>query len=323
MSATGTTTTEPTCTTAGVTTYSADFTKTWAEDKTKEVEIAALGHNFAAPTITWDFTGTKATAALLCGVCGHTESRDCTITSQVYNATCTEDKKTVYTASITVNGTAYTSENTVTEQGTAGHLWGLVTYEWAEDGSACTAKRVCSRNSEHVETAQGSITRVETKPVSCGEPGYITCTAIFREDWATNKTLTLPGETIEHSFGEYVSNKKATCTESGTLLATCGNCGATDEIEDPNAPALGHDYKETENKNGKITYTCSRCGASYTKSAPSTETGSKTSVTSAGSQSDSVRTGDNSNLILWLALLLVSGGVAAATAVGRKRRRTK
>ena len=60
------------------------------------------------------------------------------------------------------------------------------------------------------------------------------------------KATDLPSD--EHSFGEWATTKKATCTENGEKTRTCSACGKT-EIE--SIPALGHNY---------VNLVCSECG---------------------------------------------------------------
>ena len=62
---------------------------------------------------------------------------------------------------------------------------------------------------------------------------------------------------------------------------------------------------------------------SGTKEDNTKESGSKESNTEKNTDVTSPKTGDNSNIFLWLALLFVSGGAVMATAFGRKKRRAE
>ncbi len=109
----GTVTTEATCTTDGVMTYTctvcgATYTET----------IEATGHTYGEPTFTWSDDYSTATATYTCSVCGDTQTVDATVTSVSTAATTTEDGSIVYTASITVDGVEYTATKTVTVQAT-------------------------------------------------------------------------------------------------------------------------------------------------------------------------------------------------------------
>ncbi|MBQ4283064.1 MAG: copper amine oxidase N-terminal domain-containing protein, partial [Lachnospira sp.] len=82
--------------------------------------------------------------------------------------------------------------------------WGATTYEWAEDGSSCTAERVCITDSTHKETAAATITSAEKTPASETEKGWTTYTATFAKDWAATQTKDIqdiPVLTHEHTWG--------------------------------------------------------------------------------------------------------------------------
>ena len=96
---------------------------------------------------------------------------------------------------------------------------------------------------------------------------------------------------------ELVGAKDATCTEDGyTGDEVCKVC-QTVVKQGKVIPALGHDYKD-----GK----CSRCGAEE----PTTPV-----------EPGKPATGDSSTLVLWLALLAVSG-MAVTVIPSRKKRST-
>ena len=63
--------------------------------------------------------------------------------------------------------------------------------------------------------------------------------------------------------------------------------------------------------------------AKITVNEKTEESGSKESNTEKNTDVTSPKTGDDSNIFLWLALLFVSGGTTAATAFGRKKRRAE
>ena len=157
-----------------------------------------------------------------------------------------------------------------------------------------------------------------------------------------------------HTAGEWIIDTPATTTTSGTKHKKCTVCGYTMATE--TIPATGggehthsygskwkydadnhwhecscgdkkdvvaHSFKwvvdkeATATKKGSKHEECKVCG--YKKAAveipatgTSTEPGKPTGP-------DSPQTGDNSNLMLWIALLLVSGGACTALTVKRKK----
>ncbi len=122
----------------------------------------------------------------------------------------------------------------------------------------------------------------------------------------------------------------ATCEKAGTITVGCKNegCSATNTYDDKDAPALGHEFK-TYTYNNDATYTsdgtetakCVRfdkCGKTDTRTA----VGTKLVAASAAKSTDDTnapQTGDNSNIALWLALLLAGGAVTVTSLVSKKR----
>ena len=148
-----------------------------------------------------------------------------------------------------------------------------------------------------------------------------------------------------HTFGEWASNGdgththkctidgcdgfetkdcsggKATCTEK----AVCEVCGkAYGELDANNHADLKHiDAKAaTKDAEGNIEYWyCEECGKYYSD-VDATKEITKAATITAKLPDDpkSPQTGDNSNLMLWLALLFISGGVCTVLTVKRKYR---
>lgn len=77
------------------------------------VVIPALGHNYGAPVFQWNEDHTACTAAVVCADCGKTMTLDCCVTSETTPATEDKDGRTVYTASVAVEGVEYTDQQTV------------------------------------------------------------------------------------------------------------------------------------------------------------------------------------------------------------------
>jgi len=146
-----------------------------------------------------------------------------------------------------------------------------------------------------------------------------------------------------HTFGEWASNGdgthtrqctvdgcngletkdcsggKATCTEK----AVCGICGKAYGEPDPkNHTNLKHFPAKaaTEDAEGNIEYWyCSGCNKYY--SDKDGTKGIKKADTVTAKLPKSPQTGDTSNLMLWIALLFISGGAAIGTTVVSKKKK--
>lgn len=146
-----------------------------------------------------------------------------------------------------------------------------------------------------------------------------------------------------HTFGEWVSNGDGThtrqctadgCTGSETKdcsggkatckdKAVCEVCGkAYGELDPKNHTALKHIPAKaaTEDAEGNIEYWyCSGCNQYYSDKDGTKEIKKANTVTAKLPKSPP--TGDNSSLVLWIALLLASGGAVIGTAVVSKKKK--
>ena len=177
-----------------------------------------------------------------------------------------------------------------------GHAYGTPVWKWNDDFTA-SATFTCGNDASHVETVNAAVTNEVTTEATCEADGVRTYTAKVTfegEEYTDTKTEVIPA--TGHDT-ELVGAKDATCTEDGyTGDEVCKVCGVTVKQGEV-IPALGHDYKD-----GK----CSRCGAEE----PTTpvEPGKPT-------------TGDSSTLVLWLALLAISG--MAVTVIPSRKKRSR
>ena len=193
--------TPATCTEKGTTTYTAKFVETWAETQTKDVvDIPAKDHNWS---VTYSFAedGKTCTATRICANdAKHNVTANATITSAVKTpAICTVDGWTTYTATFKEEW-AETKTLDVQDIPAINHDWS-VTYNFAADGSTCTASRVCKNDANHVETANATITSAVKTPATCTVDGWTTYTATFDEEWADTKTLDVQDITaINHDY---------------------------------------------------------------------------------------------------------------------------
>ena len=162
-------------------------------------------------------------------------------------------------------------------------------------------------------------------------------------------------DTAAHTAGEWIIDTPATATTSGTKHKKCTVCGYTMTIE--TIPATGgehthsygsdwkndatnhwhecscgdkadkaaHDFKWVVDKEATATQKgskheeCRVCG--YKKAAVEIPATGTPTEPGKPADSDSPQTGDNSNMILWIALLFVSGGVVIGIIVYSKKKK--
>ena len=290
-------TTAATCKADGVRTYTAKVTFEGKEyTDTKMETIAATGHAYGAPVWKWndDFT---ASATFTCGNdASHVETVNAAVTNEVTTAaTCKADGVRTYTAKVTFEGKEYTDTKTETIAAT-GHAYGEPVWKWNDDFTA-SATFTCGNDASHVENVTATVTNEVTTAANCEVDGVRTYTAkVTFEDKEYTDTKTEPVPATDHDT-ELVGAKDATCTEDGyTGNEVCKVC-QTVVKQGEVIPALGHDYKD-----GK----CSRCGAEE----PTTPV-----------EPGKPATGDSSTLVLWLALLAISG--MAVTVIPSRKKRSR
>lgn len=188
-------------------------------------------------------------------------------------------------------------------------------------------------------TVDGAITYTSSNPAvatvneTTGEvtivgAGSATITAIAAETDTHKEAIAAYTLTVtDHNFTNYVSNKDATCTEDGTKTAACDHgCGETDTIEDAGS-AKGHSFGEWEIVNsptcttdGSKSIHCKNCDVTKDSTIiPATGTGGDNDRPSKP-DTDAPQTGDNRNMILWIALLVVSAAGIGTTLVIFKKR---
>lgn len=212
-----------------------------------------------------DHTWTEGDGTVTCTKCGweHTH-RWVEDTSKTVPATCTsEGSKTYY---CTADYKDYDQEvhkchstKTVTLAKTA-HHWvnGVCTecgatheHDWQEQTSLAQFPTCTKKGSKTYKCSKCGETKVEEIPAT-GHTWKI-------HQIAQNKSeckCSVCGATKAHDL-EVVSKDPATCTKKGVIHYVCKDCGKKVRDNDPDAPALGHDWK---NQDG----TYSRCNAQHT-----------------------------------------------------------
>ena len=220
--------------------------------------IPALGHDWGAPTYVWAEDGSACTATAVCQRDeNHVITENATITSEETIAPTCEDKgTTTYTAAFTDDNFS-TQTKDVVNIDALGHDWGTPTYEWADDGSACTATAVCQHDENHVVTEPATITSEETIAPTCEDKGTTSYTAAFENElFATQTKDIVDVPATGHTYSNTVTTP--TCTEIGYTTHTCMVCEFT--YNSDTVAANGHKADSVEFEN-IMPATCTTAGS--------------------------------------------------------------
>ena len=179
---------------------------------------------------------------------------------------------TTYTAKFE-NELFATQTKDVVDIAALGHSYGEASYEWAEDGSTCTATAVCQRNENHIATEDATITDEETVAPTCEERGTTTYTATFENELFTTQTkdvVDVPANGHTPDSIVFENSVAATCTMVGKYdsVVYCTVCQAELFREEKEVAALGHTYSNTVTaptctEVGYTTHVCSVCDYAY------------------------------------------------------------
>ncbi len=295
----GVVTTEPTCTEAGVMTYTCET----CGDTYMEA-ITATGHTEVADAaVAATCTETGLSEGSHCSVCGEILTAQEVIDALGHSyvsevttaATCTEDGvKTytcetcgdTYTEAITATGHNHDEdEGEVTIAATCTEA-GVMTY-------TCT---VCGDTYTDVIAATGHIAETDAAvEATCTETGLTAGShcSVCGEILVAQKVVAATGHTVVTDAAV-----ASTCTETGlTAGSHCSVCGEVLAGQEEIA-ALGHSYdngtvtkEPTTTEEGVRTYTCETCGATYTESVEKLSDTSDEGDTSTGGSETSGTTG--------------------------------
>ena len=136
---------------------------------------------------------------------------------------------------------------------------------------------------------------------------FLDCAALLSVcDFKDKTVIEAKGHAWESDF---TVDKEPTCTESGSKSIHCADCDAVKDV----TVIAPHDHSWDEGKvtkesttleNGEKVLTCTECGQTETVSIPALVI---------------PQTGDNSNIAIWLGVLVMSGlGVSAVVASKKK-----
>ena len=213
-------------------------------------DIVCTAPTWSEPVWTWTQTETGYSAEVKF-TCSNGEEQTLTaeVTSVDVAGSCTEDAKTVYTATVTFNETTYTDKKEVVTKAAPGHTPGeavkekVVPATCVVDGSyelvvSCTVCGAELSRTPATEEATGHAWgewtpdgEAQHKRVCANDPTHV--------------------ETEAHTFGEGVVTVEPTATAAGEKTFTCTVCGykKTEEIPKTEPEALLGDV----NNDGKVT----------------------------------------------------------------------
>ncbi len=196
------------------------------------------------------------------------------------SATCDEAGYTDYAC--TVSGCTGTRRDVIPK---LGHAFGLPTYKWNDDYTACTGTLECANDIkgdgivDHKKEETTTSIRVETTSATCKESGRIVYTATFLDSAFGVKVTTVELERGQHVMVKFDAIP-ATCSEDGSseywVCSACkgvfadaqGNVEIT--LASTFVPRVGHDYSGAlrDNKDGTHSYACTyECGMYGRKTA--------------------------------------------------------
>lgn len=229
------------------------------------------------------------------------------------------------------------------------HTWGNPIWNWSEDGKTCTVTFTCEKDENHKENPVVTVTSAIKSPATCTEKGVTTYTATVEFDGQTH-TDTKDVADIPATGHSYDNGK---CTVCGAIASdfkaviTAGangswQKGTKDGLSFTSNAAYKHFQKvqvdgkdlDASNYTVKEGSTIVTLKTSYLETlsvgkhtlAIVSETGTVTTeftVKAAAVTDDtqSPQTGDDSNIALWIAVLLAAGAaLTGITVYSRKRK---
>lgn len=343
---------EPTCLEEGTGTYTATFSGAFGfPSQTKDVTLPATGHDWGTTEYTWTPTedGYNCTAKRICQKDkSHAETESVTAAyAVVTEPTCLTDGLGRYQASFEADWAEDASKDVPLSA--LDHDWGA----WKSNGDG-THTRICARDSSHTETDNcggGTATCTELATcTTCGETygelaahdftaevaeeDYLKSEATCTEPAVYYKSCTACGLTSEGTeqedtfqYGNPLGHDYDTewSQDETHHWYVCKRCQDVAELEEHTASGWITDKAATAKADGERHKECTVCGYILeTDTIPAT--GSKTKPgkqdnTKTRTKTNAPKTGDDSTLLLWTALLGVSGvGATGVVRYGRKRK---
>ena len=331
---------------------------TWKSSDTSIATVSADGTVTAISAGTATITATAKDGSGVSASCTLTVTHGKMVQTPKKDATCTVDGTEEYwTCEICgkhfedESGTIPTTPEENKIQAT-GHSYGEPVWSWSEDGKTCTVTFTCEKDETHKETPKVTVTSAEKTPGTCTEKGVTTYTATveFNGNTYTDTKEVADIPATGHSY----DNGK--CTVCGAIasdfkvIITAGangswQKGTKDGLTFTSNAAYQHfqkvqvDGKDLDASNYtvkegstivtlKAEYLETLSVGKHTLSIVS-DTGTATTeftikAAAVTDDTQSPQTGDDSNIALWIAVLLAAGTALTGTAVySRKRKYSK
>ena len=342
----------PTCLNTGTGTYTATFSvENGFPAQTKDITLPATGHDWGTTEYTWTPTedGYTCTAKRVCQKDKtHAETESVTAAyAVVTEPTCLTDGLGRYQASFEADWAEDASKDVTLSA--LGHDWGA----WTSNGDG-THTRNCTKDSSHTEdgTCSGGTATCTERAICdvCGgaygdlaahdftaevaEENYLKSEATCTEPAVYYKSCKACGLTSEDTeqedtfqYGNPLGHDYDTewSQDETHHWYVCKRCQDVAELEEHTASGWITDKAATAKADGERHKECTVCGYILeTDTIPAT--GSKTKPgkqdnTKTRTKTNAPKTGDDSTLLLWTALLGVSGvGATGVVRYGRKRK---
>ena len=315
--------------------------------------ISAINHDWNDAVYTWSDDGSTCTATRTCkNDSAHTEKATATVTgAQTKAPTCTQMGETTYTAAFEASW-AMTQTKVLADIPAIGHSYGEPVWRWSEDGKTCKVTFTCEKDETHKETPVVKVTSAVKKPATCTETGVTTYTATVEFNGQTHKD-TKDVADIPATGHSYDNGKCTVCGAIASDFKVIITAGANGSWQKGTKDGLtftsnaAYKYFQKVQVDGKdldaSNYTVKEGSTIVTLKAEYLETlsvgkhtlsivsdtGTATTeftikAAAVTDDTQSPQTGDDSNIALWIAVLLAAGTALTGTAVySRKRKYSK
>ena len=226
-------------------------------------------HAYSSPKFEWSKDGKSCTAVFSCKDGDDEQRVECEVTSKITDPTCTEDGKTVYTATVSFAGAEFTDTKEESIPST-GH-----TYEYVDNGDSTHTKTctICDESESEPHTYEDGTCKYckaeepEEHSHEYGKPKFEwskdnkSCTAVF----------TCKDGDDEQRVECEVTSKTTdpTCTKDGKIVYKAVVSFEGEEYTDTKEKkieATGHTYEYQDNGDGTHKKVCTSCGKSITES---------------------------------------------------------